>query len=93
MEKVQLSLEVSKETYEVGKGIQNLIVAMRQSLADGWQPGSDLPMLIASAVQELGPMIQGYDKISEEAKQDIPAFYMALGVGMGGILGEIRKPV
>ena len=70
MEKVEVKVELPKETYELCKALGAVAAATKQALADGFQIGTDMPAIITSAVMELVPAIQGVDKLDDEAKAD-----------------------
>lgn len=75
--KLPVSVEVSKEAYELGQGVAKFLASVKSSLADGWQPGMDLPAIMASAIAELVPAMAGVDQLGSEAKEDAKAFSMA----------------
>lgn len=81
MEKLKLEVEVAKETYELGKGLDGIVGAVQKALADGWQPGQDVPQILMEAMGALVPAIQGVDKISAETS-DPQAFADAVYMGL-----------
>lgn len=77
MAKQTISLEVSKECFELASGLAAIVRDTRTALADGWQSGTDLPAVILSAVHNLGAALQGADKIKGEWSEDKAATVMA----------------
>lgn len=75
--KVEVKLQVSKEAYELGKGLKDLVLNVKKALSDGWQPGQDLPVVIQAVVMDLVPAVQGIEKLDSESKEDLEAFVMA----------------
>lgn len=90
MEKVKIELECAKESYELGKGVQDLVEAIRVALSDGWNTSEDLPAIITAAVTKLAPAIQGADKVSEEAKET-PEFVNAIYASLAPIVWSFVK--
>lgn len=85
METVEVTVKLPKETYELAKGLGAFGLVVKQALADGWQTGTDIPVIITSALIDLAPSIQGFDKIPDEASAD--------PVGLGVALIEGLRPV
>ena len=77
MAKQTISIEVSKEAYELASGLAAVVRDCRAALADGWQSGTDLPAILLSAVQNLGKAMQGADQIKGEWTDDKAATVMA----------------
>jgi hypothetical protein len=77
MEKVKVELECSKETYELGKGLADFIGAVKTALADGWQLGTDVPVVISAALATLVPAVDGVMKVKDELAEDKKAFVNA----------------
>lgn len=63
---VPVQVSVAKETYELCKGLSDFGVALAGAVADGWQVGKDLPVVLSSALSILVPALQGAEKIKDE---------------------------
>jgi hypothetical protein len=87
---LNVTVDVSKETYELGLGIANLIKQLKVALADGWQMGDDLPVALAAAVAFV-PSLDGFDQIDDEMAQNPVEFANALALGLGEIYSSVRK--
>jgi len=90
MSKVVVSVEVSKEAYELGQGVVKFALAVKESLANGWQLGEDMPIVIAAAFSELVPAISGVSQIGDEFKEDPAAFAQAFALA-GGELAKMFR--
>ena len=75
--KKTVSVEVSKESHELATGVSNIVSVVRQCLADGWQPGTDVPTVVLAVIHELGTAMQGVDKIAAEWQEDRGATVLA----------------
>lgn len=81
MEKIKLEVEVAKETYELGQGLDGVVESIQKALADGWQIGTDLPQIMLESITKLVPAIEGIDKMGAET-QDPEAFADAIYMSM-----------
>lgn len=78
MEMQKVEIEVTKEAHELGMAVANLVKAVKASLDDGFQVGTDIPAIVMVAFQELPKAIEGLDKLDDEAKAALKPFIMAL---------------
>jgi hypothetical protein len=76
--KVQRTVEVSKELSEVGDAVAGIVSDVQRALADGWQPGTDVPAIVVSAVTRLGVGLQGIGDIPTEVREDLKASILAV---------------
>ena len=72
--KQQISIEVSKETYELGQGLAKFVMAVKEATDDGFSYGDDIPDIISSAVGDLLPALDGVSDIGKEFKEDPRVF-------------------
>lgn len=82
MSTVKIQVEVSKELYEAGQGLAKFVGAMRRALADGWQPGVDLPTALTAAMTTLVPALNGITEVDDEIAQDRGAAARAVALGL-----------
>lgn len=87
----EISVTVSKETIELMDGLAKFVGAVKTALKDGWQPGSDLPVLLSSTITDLVPALDGIDKVKEELLKEKAAFVRALTIGSVKIYEEVTK--
>lgn len=90
METINVELPVAKETYELCQGLDAVVGAVQTALADGWQAGADLPVVITATIANLIPAMQGMEQIPAEAKQT-QEFVNALYAGLSPIVGRFTK--
>lgn len=90
MAKVQKSIEVSKEADELVQALVGLAGATKQALADGFQPGQDIPAIVLEAYQKLPVALQGAAQIPLEAQEDLVAFVKAMTNGAADLLGVVK---
>jgi len=74
---IDVNEKVTKEAYELGMGLNKFVLDMRAALADGWQPGSDLPAVLTATINDLVPAVQGVDQLAAEEKENTEAFFTA----------------
>jgi hypothetical protein len=91
MELVTVEMKASKELREVAVAVENLVVSVKAALADGFQPGSDIPAIVLSAFKDFSAAIEGADKIGDEFKGDIGAALNALAPLPGKIAAAFVK--
>lgn len=77
MAKLKVEQEVSKEAYELSSGLKKAIEDVQKALADGWQPGQDLPVMLQALMMDIVPAVQGVDKMGAEMVEDTEAFVTA----------------
>ena len=87
MSKVTKQVEVEKEADELAQGILAIIKAVKDSLSDGWQPGTDMPKIMIESATSLVPAIQGIEQLPAELKEDKAAFGKAFALAGFDIVG------
>lgn len=88
---VDLNVKVSKEAHELADGMANCVLAIKKALADGWQPGQDLPVVLSAVMTDLVPAVQGVDKLAGEQKENITAFVTAFTLGGVKVAGAFLQ--
>ncbi len=73
----EVKVQVSKEAYELGQGVVQFLRDVKQALADGWQPGKDLPVLLQATFADIVPAVQGVDALGAEGSENEEAFVTA----------------
>lgn len=89
MAKLEVKLEVSKEIYELGKGLGDFVTAIKGALDDGWQAEQDLPVLLTEAITKLAPAVQGIELIDDEWAEDKEAAIQAILVSLMPALFDV----
>ena len=64
------STPVTKEMLEVGEGLRGVMDAVEKATKDGWQPGTDLPVIIVEALPKLSAAIDNVKQASIEFKHE-----------------------
>ncbi len=87
--KLKINVEVSKESYELSKGVGDLVLAIKACVQDGWQPGRDIPIIVSEIIGRLVPALQGVDKIKEEFAEDKGAAVLALTLPLVEVVNSL----
>lgn len=90
MAKMIVTTEVSKETYEMGMALAKMVEAIKDALADGWQPGQDLPVLITAVIGNIAQIAQGVAAAPAEQKEDQDAFLGAIALALKEVAAALR---
>lgn len=77
---VQKTCTVTKEADELASALVKMVEAIKVALADGWQAGTDIPVIVTQALAVLGPAVDGMDKLGAEKDEDLAAFVRAFGI-------------
>lgn len=94
METVSRTVQLPKETAEFGMSLEKFVGHVRQALADGWQPTQDLPVILASAVADLGMGMVGMQGAIAEGKASPAKVAQALAISATEIAdGFLQAPV
>jgi soluble cytochrome b562 len=64
-----IQVEVPAQFADFAHGMAELVKALKGSLADGFQPGTDLPVIVTQAIQNLGPIVQNAQGIAPALKE------------------------
>lgn len=89
--KMQVQTEVTKEIYEAAVGLGKFAVAAKKALADGWQLGDDLSPLMASAMGDLLPALQGIEGAEAEMQAEPAAAVNGIIQGLMPLIAEMVK--
>lgn len=92
MAKIQVSVDVTKEAYELGQGLVQFSSHLRAALLDGWQPGKDLPVVLSAALADLVPAFQGVEALGVESKESEEAFVTAFLLSGKQLVYVFKKP-
>lgn len=70
VEMTQLTIDVPKGLSDFSNALADLLVAGKKALADGFQPGQDLPEFLAKAIADFGPMAANFSSVIPAFKED-----------------------
>lgn len=77
---IKKEVMLPKETSELADALVKLLAGVKGALADGFQPGQDIPEVIMLAVHELGAAMVGIDKVPGEIAEKKAAASKALAL-------------
>ncbi len=88
---MELKVEVPKESYELAQAVVAVVKSVKDALADGFQPGQDLPAVVIAAFGQLSGAVQGLDKLDDELKASPVGVAKALGLSIGDAIEALLK--
>lgn len=91
MAKQQVTVEVSKEAYELAQALFAVALKTKEALKDGWNPLTDVPAVILEAIRVLPGALGGLDQLDDEFKEDPSAFLNAFSLTADQFVGEFLK--
>lgn len=74
MSKVQRTVEVSKSADDLGKALVAVAGAVKNALADGWNPITDVPAVVLASIGELGRAAAAVPAVAGDVAEDWEAF-------------------
>lgn len=96
MSKITVSVEVEEKSYQVAEAIKGLIKSTKDALADGFQPGQDIPAIIGQNLSGLLVAVSDLSSLPGEAAEDTEAFMKAWGLAgleLAGLFLKKSQPV
>ena len=70
MKVIKIEIEVAEGGHELSESLRQFVKDTRTALADGWQPGQDIPAILTAAFTRLVPAIRAVEKIGPEASEN-----------------------
>ena len=74
---IKKEIEVTKEANELAESLIGLVKSGKKSLADGFQAGQDLPVILQENLLQLMVGLEGMDLLGEEYEKARTAFLRA----------------
>lgn len=74
MAKVQISVEVSKSADDLGKALVAVARAVKDAVADGWNPLTDVPAIVLASIGQLGSAAAAVPRVAPDVAEDWEAF-------------------
>jgi hypothetical protein len=87
----QVQVQVSTEAYDLMIGLAKFCGAVKTSLADGWQMGTDFPALMTAAIADIVPVMSGIMQLPVEATTETAEFAKAITIGAAEIYNALKK--
>ena len=81
VEVVEKTVSVTKEASELSDSVVNLVISTKKALDDGFQAGTDIPLIITENLNSMMSGLQGMDKLGAEASQKKAEFIRAWMLG------------
>lgn len=76
-----INVTVSEKAFDLTQHLAQYVTALKLAVADGWQPGQDIPAIIQSTITHGYAVVQDLPQLGNEANEDKVAFAKALAVG------------
>lgn len=86
---IQVTKQVEEHGYAVGQSLAGITKSITQALADGWQPGTDLPVILSTSVMELAKSIAHFGSLPDGAKAHPKEFKSALVLSCDDIADSV----
>ncbi len=78
MSKVTVSVEVSKSADAIGRGLVDIVRAAKAALADGWQPGQDVPSVLMTSAKDMLSIVSALGQVPADVAEDKVAFLQGM---------------
>jgi len=91
MEKVQVTLDLPKESFELAEGIKKLALSLKEHMKDGFQPITDVPAVVMENLNSMGAALAGIDKIKEEKDEAMASVIKAFALAGADIAEAFLK--
>ena len=91
MAKKTIQVDVSDAAYGVGIQLVAFVGHVQKALADGYQPGQDIPEILKSAIADLVPIVQKVPEIPADFAADKASFFNGLMLGISGLINKFVK--
>lgn len=88
---IDMTVSVSKETYEMGEAVVELVEAVKKALEDGWQPLGDVPAIVAAVISRMGEIMQGAKEAKGEYEADPEASVMAAAMTLAALVKAVKQ--
>lgn len=88
-----VTLQLPESSVELANGLAQFIAAIKKSLDDGFQPGTDLPVIVTAAVTSLIPVVDDVMKLGAEIDGDKLGVAQAFVIAGFDIAKVLTAPV
>lgn len=90
MEKV-VEIKVQASGHDLTQHLADVVKAYKQALADGWQPGTDIPVVILSVIGKAPAIMATLPQLGPDAAADKLAFIKGVNIGAYDIVEAALK--
>lgn len=92
--KKSVVVEVSESSYEIVAHMAKITKAIKETMADGFQAGSDLPVIVTSLISELPGIIAKCPEIKADVQADAVEFIKGANLAAYDFVEIfVKKPV
>lgn len=92
MSKQNVTVEVEKEAYDLSQGLVQFVRHVKKALDDGWQPGSDLPVILSATLTDLVPAVQNMNALGADLAESEAGVLRAFELSANDLLYVFRGP-
>lgn len=87
----KVEVEVSEGAHEVALALKTVVLSCKAALADGFQPGQDLPKVAGESFTVLFSALQKVGQLGPEASENTEAFVKAFLLSATDIASAFLK--
>lgn len=91
MPKKIVSSEIEDSGFEVLAHAAKIVAAIKAALADGFQPGQDLPVGVVAAVAEFPAIVQNAQNVTKDFAEDKVLFIKGANLGAYEVIDALVK--
>lgn len=88
---VSTTVQEAKEVKDVRVALKDVVSAIRQALADGFQLGEDLPHIVTKSYASLIEAVRGFEDIPAAFKEETAAALNSSGLLASEVTAELLK--
>lgn len=81
-----IPVSVSDKTNDLTAHLAQYVAALKTAVSDGWQPGTDIPVILQATITQGYAVAQDFPLLSAEFSENRVAFEKAVAVGAVDIL-------
>jgi hypothetical protein len=85
------TIQSAKEIVDIRVAIRNLVVNAKKALADGFQAGQDIPVVVMGSMADLLEALKGADQVDDAFKEELAASLNALAPLPGELVELLKK--
>lgn len=78
MSKISVTVQVESSADTLGKALVDIVTAARKAAADGWNPMTDIPAVVAAAVPDLIAAVSAIGQVPADVADDKVAFVQGI---------------
>lgn len=91
MPKKTVQSEVESSGYDLMQGLAKVVKTIKQAVADGFQPGQDLPPVVVAAVAEMPALVAAAKDVPADAAEDKLELVKGANIGVYDVIDAATK--